>query len=74
MCVHISYECTHNTLKLLGLLQTADLSDLEEQRETFHYLSLYYSALADVEQGTVPCRALRWLTDCTGVIVLVYGG
>ena len=37
----------------------ADLSDLEDQKETHHHLVLYEAALLELTHGNIPCRTLR---------------
>jgi len=37
----------------------ADLSDLEDHKESFQHLALYEAALLELSHGSVPCRALR---------------
>lgn len=39
--------------------QMADLSDLEDHKETFQHLALYEAALLELTYGSVPCRCLR---------------
>jgi len=38
----------------------ADLSDLEDHKESFQHLGLYEAALLELSHGSVPCRALRY--------------
>ena len=48
----------------------ADLSDLEDQKETHHHLVLYEAALLELTHGNIPCRTLRSVMK--SYIVYVY--
>lgn len=54
------YEDSSSDLdSFVSALDTADLSDLEDQKETFQHLALYEAALLELTYGSVPCRCLR---------------
>ena len=47
----------------------ADLSDLEDQKDTHHHLVLYEAALLELTHGNIPCRTLRLVMNSYNVYV-----
>jgi len=45
----------------------ADLSDLDDQRETFQHLALYEAALLELSHGTVQVRVLRYFVATVNI-------
>lgn len=56
---YIYEESSSDLDSFVSALDMADLSDLEDQRETFQHLALYEAALLELTYGSVPCRYLR---------------